>query len=68
MDLCQIFVLAQVRLCKNMSYDDLHYIVNSDKIVRQLMGVESKVLKMLETQKKVRSVFVYHAANKSFLF
>ena len=41
MDLWQIFVLAQVRLCKNMSYDDLHYIVNSDKIVRQLMGVES---------------------------
>lgn len=43
MDLWQIFVLAQVRLCKNMSYDDLHYIANSDKIIRQLIGIESEL-------------------------
>lgn len=42
MNLWQIFVLAQVRLCQNISYDDLHYTANSDKLIRQLMGVESE--------------------------
>lgn len=41
MNLWQIFVLAQVRLCQNISYDDLHYTANNDKLIRQLMGVES---------------------------
>lgn len=41
MDLWQIFVLAQVRLCLNASYDRLHYLSNHDKLVRQIMGVES---------------------------
>lgn len=41
MNLWQIFVLAQVRLCQNISYDDLHYAVNSDRILRQLIGIES---------------------------
>jgi len=40
MDLWHIFVLAQVRLCLNISYDRLHYISNHDKLVRQIMGVE----------------------------
>lgn len=40
MDLWQIFVLAQVRLCINASYDKLHYLSNHDKLVRQIMGVE----------------------------
>ena len=42
LDLWQIFVLAQVRLCQNISYDDLHYMVNSDKLLRQIMGIETK--------------------------
>lgn len=41
MNLWQIFVLAQVRLCQNISYDDLHYIANHDSLIRQIMGVES---------------------------
>ena len=30
MNLWQIFVLAQVRLCQNISYDRLHWIANHD--------------------------------------
>lgn len=41
MDLWQIFVLAQVRLCQNISYDDLHHTANFDSLIRQIMGVES---------------------------
>ena len=41
MDLWQIFVLSQVRLCQNISYDELHYHANYDKLVRQIMGIES---------------------------
>lgn len=40
MDLWHILVLAQVRLCQNISYDDLHYLANYDKLVREIMGVE----------------------------
>ncbi|MDA3822688.1 MAG: hypothetical protein PF450_08795 [Bacteroidales bacterium] len=40
MDLWQIFVLAQVRLCQNISYDDLRHIANNDHLIRQIMGVE----------------------------
>jgi IS5 family transposase len=41
MDLWQIFVLAQVRLCQNISYDELHHVANFDSLVRQIMGAES---------------------------
>ncbi|MFO7656511.1 MAG: ISNCY family transposase [Bacteroidales bacterium] len=40
MGLWQIFVLSQVRLCLNISYERLHYISNQDKLLRQIMGVE----------------------------
>jgi IS5 family transposase len=40
MDLWQIFVLSQVRLCQNISNDDLHHIANNDHLIRQIMGVE----------------------------
>jgi len=40
MDLWQIFVLSQVRLCGNCSYDELHYLANHDKLIRQIMGAE----------------------------
>jgi IS5 family transposase len=40
MDLWQIFVLSQVRLCQNISYDDLHHIANNDHLIRQIMGIE----------------------------
>ena len=42
MNLWQIFVLSQVRLCQNISYEDLHHIANYDSMIRQIMGVESK--------------------------
>jgi hypothetical protein len=42
MDLWQIFVLSQVRLCQDISYDDLHHIANYDSLIRQIMGVESE--------------------------
>jgi len=41
MDLWQIFVLSQFRLCQNISYDDLHHIANYDTLVRQILGIES---------------------------
>lgn len=41
MGLWQIFVLSQVRLCKNISYDELHYMANYDTLLRQLMGIET---------------------------
>jgi len=40
MDLWQIFVLAQVRLLKDLSYDDLHDLANNHSLIRQVMGVE----------------------------
>jgi hypothetical protein len=40
MDLWQIFVLAQLRLCLNTSYEMLHHLANNDSIVRRIMGVE----------------------------
>lgn len=39
MSLWEIFVLAQVRLCMNISYDELHHISNYDTLVRGVMGV-----------------------------
>jgi transposase, IS5 family len=42
MDLWCIFVLAQVRLCLNISYDALHDFANNHRTMRQLMGVERK--------------------------
>lgn len=41
MNLWQIFVLAQVRFCLNISYDRLHMMANYDKLIRQLIGVET---------------------------
>ena len=41
MDLWQIFVLSQVRLCQNISYEDLKDHANHHQMIRQLMGVES---------------------------
>lgn len=40
MDLWQVFVLAQVRLCMNITYARLHYLSNQDKLLRQIMGVD----------------------------
>ena len=42
MDLWQIFVLAQVRLCLNTSYENLHNLANNHFALRFLMGVESE--------------------------
>lgn len=39
MSLWEIFVLGQVRLCMNISYDELHHIANYDQLVRGVMGV-----------------------------
>jgi hypothetical protein len=40
MDLWCIFILSQVRLCFNMSYDYLHDQANNHHKMRHLMGVE----------------------------
>jgi hypothetical protein len=40
MDLWQIFVLSQVRLCQNISYDELHDLANYHTLIRQIMGIE----------------------------
>ena len=41
MDLWQIFVLSLVRLCQNISYDELHDLANHHTLIRQIMGIES---------------------------
>lgn len=40
MDLWIIFVLAQLRLCLNTSYDMLHNLANNHRTLRELLGVE----------------------------
>ena len=40
MDLWQIFVLSQIRLCLNINYDNLHDLANNHTTIRQIMGVE----------------------------
>lgn len=40
MDLWQIFVLSQVRLCTGSSYERLTHMANYDHLIRQIMGVE----------------------------
>jgi len=40
MSLWELFVMSQVRLCLNISYDRLHYLANHDRLMRQIMGVE----------------------------
>lgn len=42
MDLWQIFVLAQLRLCLNISYDRLHNLANNHFTLRCIMGIESE--------------------------
>lgn len=42
MDLWIIFVLAQLRLCLNLSYEMLHNLANNHRTLRQLMGIERK--------------------------
>src|SRR5699024_3764644 len=39
MNLWMIFVLAQIRNCKNISYDELHYLSNYDSLTRKMLGV-----------------------------
>ena len=41
MDMWVIFVLAQVRLCMNYSYVDLHHQANNDYLLRCLLGIEN---------------------------
>jgi len=40
MDLWCIFVLAQIRLCLNTSYDMVYNLANNHRTLRQVMGVE----------------------------
>lgn len=39
MSLWEIFVLGQVRLCLNISYDELHYRANYDNLLRGILGI-----------------------------
>lgn len=41
MDLWTIFVLSQVRLCMNTSYEVVHNLANNHRTLRQIMGVET---------------------------
>ncbi len=41
MDLWQIFVLSQLHLCQNISYDELYDHANHHQMIRWIMGVES---------------------------
>lgn len=41
MDLWQILVLGIVRMTLDIDYDRLWHVANYDKLVRQIMGVES---------------------------
>ncbi|MDR0395006.1 MAG: hypothetical protein LBH77_07615 [Tannerella sp.] len=43
MDLWTVFVLSQVRLCLNCSYDMLHHQANNDYLLRCLLGVECSI-------------------------
>jgi len=40
MNLWCIFVLAQVRLCENTSYNTLHNLANNHRTMRHIMGIE----------------------------
>jgi hypothetical protein len=40
MNLWCVFVLSQVRLCLNLSYNDLHNQANNHKTLRLIMGIE----------------------------
>ena len=42
LNLWQIFVLAQFRLALDLDYDRLHYMVQSDSVLRQLLGIETQ--------------------------
>jgi hypothetical protein len=39
MNLWTIFVLGQVRMCLNLSYNMLHHLANNDRLLRQLIGI-----------------------------
>ena len=39
MSLWEIFVLAQVKLCMNISYEELHHGANYDSLLRGILGV-----------------------------
>lgn len=39
MSLWELFVLGQVRLCMNTSYDELHFMANDSEMLRGIMGV-----------------------------
>jgi transposase, IS5 family len=42
MDLWQIFVMAMFRMTLNLTYDRLHTMANNDKMLRQLLGIETE--------------------------
>lgn len=39
MSLWEIFVLSHVRLCMNISYDELHFMANDSEMLRGILGV-----------------------------
>jgi transposase, IS5 family len=42
MDLWILFVLAQTRLCLKVTYDRLHHMANNDRLLRQILGIETE--------------------------
>jgi hypothetical protein len=45
MDLWSILVLGGARLCLNTDYDRLHYLANSDSLLRQMLGVHDGIVR-----------------------
>jgi IS5 family transposase len=39
LSLLQVFVLAQLRLCLDISYDRLEYMANHDELLRHILGI-----------------------------
>jgi hypothetical protein len=52
MDLWSIFVLASSRLCLNTDYDRLHYLSNSDSLLRQMLGVHDGIVRGREFERQ----------------
>ena len=40
MDIWVLFVLSQVRMCLNTSYEDVHNLANNHRTLRQILGIE----------------------------
>ncbi len=67
MDLWQIFVLAQYRLGLNLTYDELHYMVNEDKTLRTLLEIQGNEFGVPQQEiSYVAFVYTIHSVSDSW--